>query len=141
MAAMSDTLEVALINHIFRGTAYTAPATLGVALATATISDTDTTLAGKEVSGSNAYARVAVVSNTSNWTAAVTNGTTSNVNAIVFPTATGDWGTITHVAICDSTTTQAGNVLFYGALASNKIILNGDTFQFNANSVTIQIDG
>lgn len=139
MAAMSDYLEVALINHIFRGTAYTAALTLGIALASVALTDTDTTLVGKEIAVGS-YARVPLISATTSWSAVTTSGTTSNSSSIVFPTCTADWNTVSYVAICDNITTAAGNVLFYGALASIKVVLNGDTFQFNALALTVQLD-
>ena len=93
MAAMSDYLENKLIDHIFRATAFTAPATIYIGLHTAAPSDTG---GGTEVSG-NAYARVAVVSGTTAWNATQggtagassgTDGTTENASAITFPTPT-----------------------------------------------------
>lgn len=145
MAAMSDYLEGALINHIFRGTAYTGPANIHVGLLTA--APTDST-AGTEVSATNTnYARVAVsTAGGTNWAAASGgNGTTSNVNAITFgtPTAPGsggvNWGSITHFALYDAGT--AGNMLFYGALSGAKTVNAGDAApSFAAGALTVQID-
>lgn len=42
---------------------------------------------------------------------------------IVFPLATGSWGTVSHWAIYDAVT--AGNMLFYGALTSSEAISSG----------------
>jgi hypothetical protein len=142
MASMSNYLETALINHIFRGVAYTGPATIAVCLCTAAPSDADTgALLGKEVSGGG-YARVGVsTSGGTEWAAAAGgNGTTLNINQLVFTPATADWGTITHVALCDSTTAGAGNLLFWAPLTASRVIQNGDTFVFDPDSVSCQLD-
>lgn len=128
---MSDYLEQALINHIFRGTAYTGPANVYIALYTAAPSDSG---GGTEVSGS-AYARVQVVSNTSNWSAPSTPGLTSNSSPIQFPEATGSWGTITHVGIFDAAT--SGNLLFHGALTASVAITTGQRFVFNTSQLGV----
>lgn len=133
--AMTDTLETALINHLFRGTAYTAPATWYVGLLTAACSDSS---AGTEVSG-GAYARVGVASGTGNWAAtSAGNGTTSNVNAINFATPSAGWGTVTHFGLYDAS--SAGNLLVCQALTTSKTINSGDTVSFPASSLTFQID-
>jgi hypothetical protein len=136
MAAFTNYLENKLIDHIFQNTTFTSPSTLYVALFTA-VSDGE---AGTvtEVSGGD-YARVAVTANSSNWADATgNNGTTSNVNAVTFPAATADWGTVTHFGIYDAST--AGNLLVYAALTSSRNITNGSTPSFAAGALTVQID-
>jgi hypothetical protein len=147
MAAMSNYLENKLIDHIFRATSFTAPTNIYIALCTASPTDASTGSTITEVSGGS-YARQAYnPSNNSNWEATQggvsgassgTGGTTSNNTTIAFPTATADWGTITSVALVDAS--SAGNVLFYGDLTSSRTINNGDTFQFNANALALQLD-
>ena len=66
------------------------------------------------------------------------NGVSSNASDIVFPTATADWGTITHCALMDAAT--AGNVLMYSALDTSKVVSNGDTFKFNAGDLSATVD-
>jgi hypothetical protein len=145
MAAMSDYLENKVADHLFRGVAFTAPAALYVALFTAAPSDSG---GGTEVSGGS-YARVALAPSTTNWAATngaatTTNpssgsgGTTSNNVAITFPTATGSWGVVTHVAIFDAVT--AGNMHWWGALTSSQTVGSGGTFSFAVSSLSIQID-
>lgn len=149
MANMSNYLENKLIDHIFRNTSYTVPATIAVALVTTAAADTNTGATIVEVNGANAYARVTVTPSTANWrgtdaqvtgVSAGTGGTTDNAAAITFPTATADWGTVVGVAITDASATAAGNLLFYGTLTANKVVSNGDTFQFAANQLQVQID-
>jgi hypothetical protein len=134
-ASLTDFLESALIGHLFRGTAYTAPGTWYVSLHTAACSDSAT---GTEVTGGS-YARVGVASGTGTWAAvSAGNGTTSNVSVITFPTPSAGWGTVTHFALWDATT--AGNQLICQALTTSKTINSGDTVTFPASSLTIQID-
>ena len=140
MASMSNYLEAALLNHIFRSSSFTAPTTIAIALCTSAPDDTDTTLVGKEVTGTS-YARVTVGPSSGTWDVPGTNGTTQNTAAITFPAAgSGGWGTITHVAICNNATAGAGNVLFWGQLTIPKTVTEGDIFQFNIGQLAVQID-
>jgi hypothetical protein len=124
MADLSDYLENALIAHIFRNTNFSRPANIYVALFTSATSDAG---GGTEVSGGS-YARVAVPTGASSEWAAESGGATSNSNVITFPTATGDWGTITHCALFDAS--GGGNMLFHKALTASKQIDSGDVFRF-----------
>lgn len=134
-AAMSDYLENALINHVFRGTAYTAPANIYVGLSTSACSDSAT---GTEVSGGS-YARVAVATGAGTWAATSgTDGTTSNVSTVTFATPSAGWGAVTHVVLYDAST--SGNALVCTALTIPKTINTGDTVTFPAGTLTFQID-
>lgn len=134
--SMSDYLEGKLIDHLFRGTAYSAPGTLYVGLATAACSDSGF---GTEVSGGS-YARVAVTNASAQWAApSGGNGTTSNVNAITFPAPTANWGQVTHWFIADAS--SGGNLLWCAALTQAKTINDGDAAPaFNAGALSVQID-
>lgn len=140
MAGMSDYLEVAIRKHIFKDTAYSKPTVLAIALFTA--DPTDANITANEVANANGYARVTVnPSSSANWTeGSSTDGSVSNTNNITFPTATGSWGTITHVGIYDSATYGAGNLLFSAALTSSKTIGNTDVFVFNAGDLVTTFD-
>ena len=125
MSSMSDYLENKLRRQIFRGEAYSFPATLYVSLHTAATADDGT---GTEVSGGS-YARVAVTANTSEWTVGTSSdGQVYNTNAINFPVATADWGTVGWAAIWDAA--SAGNMLFHGPLAQAVAILTGQSYTF-----------
>lgn len=140
MAAMSDYLEVELIKHIFRTGSFTKPTVLAIALCTAATSDSQTGATITEVPNSNSYARQTLNPLDANWAATSgSDGLTSNLAAITFPQATGSWGTITHVAIVDSATHGAGNVLFHGALTTSKAVSNGDTFSFQIGDLEITL--
>lgn len=130
MAMLSDYLENKLIDQLFRGQAFSFPATLHVALLTAAPSDTG---GGTEVSGGS-YARVAVANSLANWAgtqgagtttaSSGTGGTTSNNGNITFPAPTANWGAVSHFAVYDAA--SSGNLLLWGALSANKTINNGD---------------
>ena len=125
MAAMSDFLEAQLLNTLFRTAAAYKPAGIYFALFTAAPSDSG---GGTEVSGGS-YARTQVTQADANWNAPGVGGLIDNVNAITFPTATANWGTVTHVGIFDAV--SGGNLLFHGAITVARIVNNGDTFRFN----------
>jgi len=141
---LTNYIENALIDHVFRGTAYSAPATLYVSLHTAACSDSST---GTEVTGGS-YARVSVTSNGTNWAntqasgtgaSSGTSGTTSNSGAITFPAPTANWGVVTHFGIFDAST--SGNQILCQALTASKTVNNGDAApSFAAGALTIQID-
>lgn len=131
MSAKSDYLENKFLDHVLGNTAYSVPATVYVALYTATPNDAG---GGTEVSG-NGYARASVTNNTTNWPNA-SGGSKSNGAAIQFAAASGgSWGTVTHFALFDAA--SAGNMLYYGALTSSKTINDGDQAQFAASTLTI----
>lgn len=148
MAAASNYLENKLADHIFRTTTFTQPSVLAIALCLSASDDTDTGATIDEVSGGS-YARVTLNPGNANWkgthnsttgASSGTGGTVKNAVDITFPTATADWGDITDVAILDSATLGAGNLLYYGPLGATKTVANGDTFKFLADALQIQID-
>lgn len=85
---------------------------------------------GTEVSG-NAYVREAV-------TFTVSGNTASNDAAIEWPTATGSWGTVTHVAVFDAST--SGNMLAYAALTASKTISTGDVLRIPLGDLDVTLD-
>lgn len=130
MPGMTDYLENALCNHVFRNTAMTSPTTVYVALHTADPTDAGTT--GEVSTTSTGYARTAVTFG------APSNGVITNSGAVTFPTATGSWGTITHFSIKDAST--SGNTLVYGALTASKTVASGDSIQFATGQLSITLD-
>lgn len=138
MSAMSDYLEGQVRAHIFRTASFTKPTTLRVALATGATTDAQTGATITEVANSGSYARTGPDPLDANWTgASATDGLTDNAAAITFPTATGSWGTVTHIAICDSATWGAGNSLLHGALTASKTVSSGDVFQFAIGALDV----
>lgn len=142
--ALSDFLENKLIDHVFRGQAYTAPLVIYVALFTSACTDA---AVGTEVSGGS-YARPGITGSLVNWAgtqaaASVlastgSSGTTSNNAAVMFATPSAGWGLVTHIGLMDALT--AGNLLVCTALTTAKTINAGDTVSFPAASLTNQID-
>ena len=137
MSAMSDYLEGEVIKHIFRTGSFTKPTVLAVALCTAATSDSQTGATITEVANAGAYARTVLNPLDANWTAPGVGGLTDNAAEITFPTATAGWGTVTHIAICDSATWGAGNVLLHGALTVSKTVNSGDTFKFAIGALDV----
>lgn len=78
-----------------------------------------------------AYARVALTNNTTNWPAG---NPKSNGTAITFPTATGDWPRAFAWGIFDAST--AGNLLYWGPLATNIKIGSVDSTDVTNNTIT-----
>ena len=126
--SFSNFLETEILDHVFAGAAYTAPSTKYLALFTA-IADGE---AGSvtELSGS-AYARQTVAFTTSG-------NTTSNNAAVEFPTATGSWGTVTHVGVYDAA--SSGNLMAYATLSSSKAIATGDVFRVPSGDLDITLN-
>jgi hypothetical protein len=127
--SFSNYLETKVLNHVFGGTAYTAPGTLYLGLHTSNPAEDDS---GTEVSTSGtAYARQTVAFTTSG-------DTTSNTAAVEYPTATASYGTVSHVGVYDAPT--AGNLLAYGALTISKAIATGDVLRIPAGDLDITLD-
>lgn len=133
MAALSDYLENALIEHLFRNTNYTRPANIYVALYTAAPNDAG---GGTEVSGGS-YARQAIATGASSGWDAASGGATANTATVTFPTATASWGTVTHVGLFDAVT--GGNLLMHGALSASQAVNNGNIFRFNAGDLDVSL--
>jgi len=128
MAEMSNYLENALVNATLRNTAYTSPATVYVGLYTTDPGEGNT---GTEVSGGS-YARTAVTFG------APSNGVSTNSASVTFPTATGTWGTVTHIGILDAST--SGNLLYYTALDASKAIASGDVFTISTGNLSVTLE-
>ena len=125
---LSDYLELKLLDHVLKVSAYTVPTNLYLALGTGA---SETGLTG-EPSG-NGYARKA--HNT--WTAA-SNRAASNNGVIVFNQATGSWGTLSHFGIYDSLT--GGNLLLYGTLQTAKAVVQNNTPSFASGTIIPTFD-
>jgi hypothetical protein len=125
---MSNYLENALINATLRNTSYTSPTTVYVGLYTTDPGEGNT---GTEVSGGS-YARTSVTFG------APSNGVSTNSASVTFPTATGTWGTVTHVGILDAST--SGNLLYYTALDASKSIASGDVFTISTGNLSVTLE-
>lgn len=135
MGDMSDYLKNEWRKHIFRTGSFTKPTALYYGLYTAAPTDAG---GGTEVTGGS-YARVNLAPLDANYDAHATAGRTRNQSTITFPSPTAAWGTVTHMGVFDAST--AGNLLFWKALNTPRVINNGDPAPvFNANAFDVQID-
>lgn len=125
MAALSDYLEDALLNHVLRNVAYTSPTTVYVALFSTDPTDAGS---GTEVSGGS-YARQAATFG------APSGGASSNSAQIDFTDMPAE--TVTHVGIFDAST--SGNLLFHGSLTASKTTNAGDTLTISASDLTVTL--
>jgi len=123
----SNFLANEILDEVFSGNAYSPPGTFYLALYTVAPTASG---GGTEVSG-NSYARTATGSFTT------TAQQSTNAAAIEFPTATGSWGTITHVGVFDAST--SGNLLAFAAVTSSKVIGNGDVLRVPAGDLDINL--
>jgi hypothetical protein len=125
--SFTNTLETCVLQWALTNGSPTRPTAWYVGLFTAAPGEAG---GGTEVSG-NAYVREAV-------TFTVSGDTATNSAAIEWPTATGSWGTITHVAVFDALT--AGNMLVYAALASSKTISTGDVLRIPLGDLDVTLN-
>ena len=125
--SFSNYLETKVLGHVFGATAYTAPATLYLALFTSNPAEDGS---GTEVSGGG-YERQEVAFT-------VTGNTASNTLAVEYATASASYGTVTHVGVYDAST--SGNLMAYAALTSSKSIDTGDVFRVPAGDLDITLD-
>lgn len=133
MGSFADFLENELLDHVFGAAAYTAPVTLFIGLSTTPIADDGTGI----TEPGNGYARVAVTNNLANFPAAVA-GAKSNGASILFPPATGSWGTITDFFISDAA--GAGNILASGLISAATPVSSGETIEFAAGDLDLTLD-
>ena len=126
--SFSNYLETEILDHVFAGAAYTAPSTKYLALFTA-VADGE---AGSvtEVTGGG-YARQTVAFTTSG-------NTTSNNAAVEYPTATANYGTVTHVGVYDAS--SSGNLMAYATLSASKTIETGDVFRVPSGDLDITLN-
>ena len=91
-------------------------------------------MSGKEATGS-AYARTVIVFND-----AAAAGTISNTTAVEFPAASGgNWGDISHLAICTTDVEDADTCIASGPLTATKTIDDGDQLVFAIGNIDVAI--
>ena len=125
MSAMSDFLELEVLDHVLGTGSYTMPTTVRIGLSTGSFGDDNS---GTELTG-NGYARQAITFAAASSGSAATNAT------VTFPTATGSWGSVGFWGIFDAT--SGGNLLIHGAFDSAKTIGTGDVFRINSGDLTV----
>ena len=130
--SFSDYLENEILDHVLGNSAWSAPASVYVALGTGTVGDGTF----NEVTGGG-YSRVSLTNNLTNWPAA-SGGSKANGTLIKFSTATGPWGTITAFAIFDAS--SGGNMLLWGAVSPAQIVFTNDDPEFAIGDLTGTLD-
>src|SRR6185436_14247169 len=139
----SNYLAKKLIEEAAGGVGYTPAANVYLALCTAAIDDTSTGATITEANyGSYARTQIGTGNNqTDAWNAGTgtTTSTVTNKNAITCPTASSGASTIIAIAVLDSATLGAGNILVWATVTSTQIN-NGDTPKVNASALSIVED-
>lgn len=134
----------AILDQAFRGTAFTFPTTMYVALGLNTTTPDGTGANGDtgftEPASGRGYSRFTYTNNTTNWPAATgsNNATKSNSVAITFgPNTTTDWGTVAYWGLFDAS--SAGKLCIFGSLTTPKAVTVGDTPSFAIGALTITL--
>jgi len=128
MAELSNYLENKLLDHVLRGTSYSSPTTVFVGLYTSDPGDDNS---GTECTG-GAYARQQLSVTTASG------GIVTSSADVVFPQATTNWGTISHLGLLDAVT--SGNLLMHTPLTTSKAIDSGDVLKISTGDLTAALD-
>ena len=131
MSAFSAYLENTILDLVLRGTPYTPPSAVYLALFTNNPTDANT---GSEVNSvGTGYSRKQMV-----FSSPSSNGAISNSNEILFDPATASFGKVTHLGVFDAET--GGNLLIYGPVAESLTIQIGESANFPSGSVRFSIE-
>lgn len=142
MPFFSNYAESGVLSHIFRSDTLAKPSVLAIAALATPPSDSDTTLAGRELAHTGAYERRVLNPSDSNWAFTFTNGSGSVYNnaIITFDVATADWGWVSGIAICDASGHNLGNYIVGGTLVTPKLIGSGDQLKLNVQDCQLFLD-
>lgn len=123
-----------ILGATLLGSAFTVPATVFLALATSITSDGNSMT---EVTTNIGYTRQYV-----QFSGIVSTPDNSCINsqAVTWSAASSAWGTVAHVAICDTLTIGQGNVLYHTALDSSKTVSTSDVVSFAYNALSVKVD-
>ena len=132
----SDYAENKVLEHVVGKNSFTMP-TAWLGLCTDNPLDSGTGASCHELPNAGGYARVQT--SPSAWNAAA-NGVNSNAAALVFPTATADWGLVTHLVLLDSGVYGQGNVLVHNVLSEPLNIVTNDVPRFAPGALTVALD-
>jgi hypothetical protein len=81
------------------------------------------------------YARQSYATGSSNWT--VNAGNLVNLNDIVYPAPTGDWGLLSHYVLCTATT--AGQIYAFGIFDNPYFVTSGLGVLIPAGGIVIHL--
>ena len=130
MSDASNYLEGKLGDHVLLNTSYTSPSNVYLAIFTA-VSDAEAGT-GTEVSTSGtAYAREAISFG------AGSNGVYTNDTEVAFTKATASWGTCSHFAIMDASTSGNALTAIKALTGGSKTIDQDDTLVFPIGSISV----
>jgi hypothetical protein len=111
------------MDYLLKGTSWTAPTSLWVALFTTVPALDDTGGVEVSTSGTN-YGRVEI-SNSGGWSGpSGANREYSNASDVTYLVPTANWGTINGAGLYDAST--AGNLFYVAYLTTPKTVNNGD---------------
>ena len=137
---MSDYLEGQLYDHLFRSSTFSKPSTLYFCLCSGIPNSANTGINIPELPNANGYSRVGYPVHNSGWQAKPTDAGGANTLPILFPTFTGNAGYVSGIAITDSPTIGAGNMLFWGSITIPRVIFSGDAPIYNSGSFVVDLD-
>lgn len=140
MSKFSNYTETNIIETTLRGAAFPVPAAIYLALATADITDANTTANEVQTSAWPAYARQDAASGaaiSTGWAAAA-DGVSTNAKVLTYAANNGAGSvTVTHIGIYDALT--GGNLLYHAPLVSSKTLLVGDVLSFGIAALTVTV--
>jgi hypothetical protein len=134
MAAMTSYLQKKILDDLIGIAAFTPPSNLYLLLLTA--NPTKSGSFSAEVSAGG-YARVLLTGSLS--TTDLSTGRSLNTAVLNVGPATADWSTVTYVAVADSSTIGAGNMLLFAALDEAETIGIGGEFQLTPSQLAIAL--
>lgn len=145
MANLSTYSQSGLLNWWLRANTnnFGRPAAVCIALCSGVPAETNNGGNIPEIANAGGYVRLnlGAPSNTffSDWSLVSISGDITNVSTLAFAQASANWGYVSGIAVLDSSVYGSGNMLMWGALATPRVVLSGDTFQFNAQNLNIYL--
>jgi hypothetical protein len=142
----TDSQERKILKNILLGTPVDT-FTPYIGLSTSDPGESGLGLAEPVIGGAEGYARVDLTNangiGESGWTSDdidTATGSVANAREIIFPSATGAWGILTHWFIADSSTGTGDSILAYGVLSNPRDVTLGERLIFAPGSLVMQAD-
>ena len=130
----------ALLNSLFGKTsnfgALASAPTIYVGLSTTAPSETG----GTVTEPANGYTRVETAAADWNGATDADPSVVTNAEEIVFPEATGSWGTVTHFFLASAASGTGDVILASGSLGTPKAPTTADTPRFQATELSVSLD-
>lgn len=136
--SFSNVYENKVLDHLFsKGTPLTPMQPISIGLCIENPGEGATGNNCYELPNANGYARVVTVEG--NWNIS-SGGIITNADTLVFNKATAHWGVATHFVLLDSSIYGLGNVIFYAAFSTPKIITFGYTARFEVGMLEVSLN-